>query len=451
MTAMTDQPARRADSPIDRAMSRLGRFGGAAAGTFAAKIGGVAFAFALQVVLARSLAPIAYGDFVVVFGLLQVAVVIAGCGMPFAALRFMPRYRVENRSDLTRGFINRAAGATVVGAMLIVAATLVALLLPRDGLLRDELDAALHVGVALVLPMALLILLGVLLQAEGRPVAAEFVQNGLRFALTLVLVVLALAIGVAPSAASVLAAYGIVTVACAVGLVVVLRRALAGRLAAAARYETRLWLASGSAMLLVLSASILNERLDLLMIGALLGSEQAGLYAPAQRIAQLLTLGTASVNAVLASLIAARQAAGDRAGLRDAMTKAARMATAVTLPGVVFVVAAGPFLLGIFGDVFRASAGALNVLALSQLATALFGSVGGLVVLVGHNRPVILATLAAVALNVLFGLALIPAWGLEGAALAQLLATQASTAALAIWAWRHLRIDSSVLGLRGST
>lgn len=451
MTTMADRMASRTESLVDRAKARLGGFGRTAVQTFAAKIGGIAFAFALQVVLARNLSPAGYGDFVLVFGILQVVVVAAGCGMPFAALRFMPRYRVENRHDLARGFIIQASAATAACAVLIVVSGEIARMALADDLLRPDLVAALHIGLYLVLPMSAVILLAILIQAEGRPVAGEFVLNGLRYVLTLAVVCIAMLMGVVPSAVMALVAYGVASVACALGLLVVLRASLAPRMATTARYETRVWFASGSAMLIVLSTSILNERLDLLLIGALLGSEQAGLYAPAQRIAQLLTLGPTSVNAVLASLISARHAAGDHAGLQGTMTKAARLAAAITLPGTLFVAIAGPTLLGLFGEVFRAGVGALNILALSQLATALLGSVGGLIVLVGHNLPVLVAACSAVALNVLLGVVLIPVWGLEGAALAQLLATQAATFGLAIWAWRRLHIDPSILGLRAKS
>lgn len=450
MTLAPESRAKGGGAAVGILRDRFASFGGQAARTFAAKISGLAVAFALQVTLARALHPAGYGDFVLVFGILQVAVVVIGCGMPFAALRFVPRYRADRQYGLLRGFIAVATAATLIGACVAIGVNEGVRAYLFTGSMRPELDDSLRIGSFLSLPMSMLILFAVLMQADGQPVASEFVQNGLRFVLTLAIVALALFLGWHLDSARALMIYGGVTIVCTAGLALIIWRSFRPILQAdRSQYQVGAWFASGGTMLVVLSASILNERLDLLLVGTILGSEQAGIYSAAQRIAQLLTLGTASVNAVLAALISARFAAGDHVGLQNLMTKAARLAASVTIPATVAVVLLGPMLLGIFGEPYRASAGALNLLAASQLTTTLLGSIGGLVVLTGHNWPVVLATFAAVGLNIALGIVLIPTFGLEGAAAAQFLATQSTAATLAIWVWRRLKIDTTVIGIRG--
>ena len=102
----------------------------------------------------------------------------------------------------------------------------------------------------------------------------------------------------------------------------------------------------------------------------------------------------------------------------------------------------------VFGAAYGGSGAALGILAIGQLCDAAFGSVVFLLNMTGHERDTVRGLSIGVVVNALLNLALIPLFGINGAAAATALT-------LLIWnvlLWRAVRrrlgIDSTALGLR---
>ena len=100
-------------------------------------------------------------------------------------------------------------------------------------------------------------------------------------------------------------------------------------------------------------------------------------------------------------------------------------------------------LLRLFGPGFDVARPALLILAGAQLVNALAGSVGILMSMTGHQNAVSVVLAFAAALNVGLNFALIPRYGLIGAAVATGLATVAWNVTLAVLVRRRLGIRST--------
>ena len=139
------------------------------------------------------------------------------------------------------------------------------------------------------------------------------------------------------------------------------------------------------------------------------------------------------------------EAKADRAGFMHKLGDANAFAATFALIMFAGIVVAAPLALMLFGPSFQAGHLPLAILSLALLIRAVFGPAA--MVLSINDRPY--ATLPAVALGaavlIAANLALVPSFGLNGAAWAALLAQ--STWAIAMWltALRLARIDVSIL------
>jgi O-antigen/teichoic acid export membrane protein len=112
-----------------------------------------------------------------------------------------------------------------------------------------------------------------------------------------------------------------------------------------------------------------------------------------------------------------------------------------------FVLLGGPILRLVFGADFGAADVALAVVSVGQLANVATGSVGVLLVMTGHQREAALGTAAGAVLNVGLAIALIPALGAIGAAVAAAASTIVSNVLLVVVVRRKLQLDATAAGL----
>lgn len=192
---------------------------------------------------------------------------------------------------------------------------------------------------------------------------------------------------------------------------------------------------------------LLNNRVDLILIGTLRGAHDAGLYAVATRAATLVLFVSQAANMALAPRIASLYHTGDQVRLQRLITAAARRILIATLPLAILLVTAAWWLLYyLFGASFTPAARPLQILAGSQLAAVAIGSVGVILNMAGHERRSMVGLSIAVVLNIVLNLILIPRLGPEGAAIATGASIVFAQALMWYWIRRRLHLRPSALG-----
>jgi O-antigen/teichoic acid export membrane protein len=407
------------------------------------KGGAVLAGFALQIVLARLLGAEGLGVFA---GFLAAATVLAtagGLGMPVAAMRFLPVYLAEGDHARLAGFLGAARQYCLLGASglaLTLAACL--LLLPPLG---AEAPAALAAA-ALVPLLAWGGLSAGLLQASGQPLRADAAINFARPMLAILLALLAASFGtLGPHHALWLMAAA--ALATGVAAATAARRSLPRPSGIVPdRSERARWLQSGMTLVLGMVVTSLIERLDIIMLGILLGAEEAGPYSVASRLALTIALASAAVASLVGPELARRAAAGDRVALQASAGRAALLGAGMAVASAVAIAAAWPFLLPAFGPGFDAATTPLMILLAAQVGIAAAGAAGGLLAVTGRNGAIIAISIGAVILDTALLLILVPAFGPAGAALATAATGLCHAAALVIAAIRLLGVDPSLRG-----
>ena len=171
-----------------------------------------------------------------------------------------------------------------------------------------------------------------------------------------------------------------------------------------------IWL--GSMLHLVLSWA------DTALIAAWLETSDVAHYRAAFRLAALLTFTQFAVNALGAPTFGALHAKGDAEALRRAVHRIGWMNTAVALPGLLFLVALGTWLLGFWGPAFAQPHvyQALLILAAGQCFNALCGPVMYLMNMTGGERAGLLILAISAVAQLSAAAFLVPEMGLIGAA-----------------------------------
>jgi O-antigen/teichoic acid export membrane protein len=181
---------------------------------------------------------------------------------------------------------------------------------------------------------------------------------------------------------------------------------------------------------------------DVVLVNFLRGSAQAGHYTAAARLAFISTSVLVVANAVLQPRIAALWHLGQRDVLRRLLgTATALLAAAAVVVTATLTLGARPLLL-IFGGEFEAAVAPLRVLAIGQFVMLASGPVGAVLLMTGHSRRQIQATVIAVFVNIVADIILIPRYGVMGAAIATALALSVKNLTGAFWAWRVVSVRS---------
>jgi O-antigen/teichoic acid export membrane protein len=179
---------------------------------------------------------------------------------------------------------------------------------------------------------------------------------------------------------------------------------------------------------------------DKVFIGFYLSARALGIYAVAMTLVAFVPITLQSVNQIFAPTIADLHARGERDLLGRIFQTLTKWILGLTLPLAAVVIIFARPLLGIFGPEFESGWPILVIGTLGQLVNCGAGSVGYLLLMSGNQHRLVKVQAAMAAVMVLLNLALIPQWGITGAAVAAAVTNAASN----LW---YLREVDQALGL----
>ncbi|HST35747.1 MAG TPA: oligosaccharide flippase family protein [Allosphingosinicella sp.] len=183
-------------------------------------------------------------------------------------------------------------------------------------------------------------------------------------------------------------------------------------------------------------------RVDLYLVGILLGEGPAGIYGMARQIRVPVRQVRQSFDGLLNPIIARTLAVKGAVETGAATAAAARLILALQLPILIALVFAGVPLLAWFGPAFTAGYWALLLLAAADMIQGAFG-VSDLIIL--YRRPLaqLSVTAANIAVNLLAGALLIVPFGVTGAALSVLIGVLAGALIRRLSLRRHFGIGTA--------
>jgi O-antigen/teichoic acid export membrane protein len=411
----------------------------------------------VQLLLARLMGVTEYGVFAYALAWMMALGTLGAFGMQNASARYVAAYTAQRRWSELAGFLRfRASAVTAVSLCMTLTLAGFAAWWESSGASADT-RAALWVA-ALGTPVAAhLVSSQGALRGFHRQSIAEMLDRWIRTATLLVAALALYAWGGSLSGELAISAFVFSTAgALAVSSRIIRRVTPAPARTVAPSWRRKAWLQSGFALMLMSSMQLVLNRLDVLMLGAIVGPAAAGIYMVVSKLAELTTFALSTTNTVVAPMISEYHVAGNRDDLQRLLGLSARIIAVVTTAFAVVFWVLGEWGLSLFGEEFKAGYTALLILIAGQVFNGLCGPVGFLATMTGHERWAAANQFVAAALNVLLNSLLIPRYGMVGAALAT--ATSMAVWNLSLLAFVRVRLrlnptifSGAALGLRAAT
>jgi O-antigen/teichoic acid export membrane protein len=433
------------------AATRLLRRG--ASGALLVQVGGAGFSLIVNVLLARLVGKSQYGIYAYAMSWVSVLVVLALLGQSSSVVRFVPVYLHRKDWGTLRGLRRGASGIVLAGSVVImlVGAAVVFALRNRMG------DATLQTMLAGFLLLPLLAQLGLnggFFRGYKQAVSAGAYNSLVRpvFFIALVLA-LALPLGLRLTARDIMLANVIAALAAVGCSEWQLSR---GWPAAAKRvkpsYDSRAWFRLGRQLFLLAAIGIVSNRVDVLILGGFAGADEVGPYYAAVRLAAIAAYGLTAVNTILAPMIAESYAVEDHATMARLVHHAAKLTFVVTATVGIGIAVAGYWVLGLFGKGFAEAAFIpLLIILAGQCISAAAGPVGFLMTMTRYERQASWFMALAATLNIVLSVALIPLFGLIGAAIASAVGIVAWNLSGLLFVRSRLDVNPTVLPLPGKS
>ena len=415
-----------------------------ASGAFVVSVCGTGLGFLSNLLIARVTGRAEFGIYALMFSWVSVLAVVAQAGQDISVVRFVPSYLRAGAWGEVRG-LRRAIGllvlATSVGAAVIGCLVVHAFGAQHGATWR----ATFYIGFALLPILTQLQQSGALHRAFKRPVVTGLYQSIARPGLLIVFVIgLALAFPHvdAPMVAAACVAAALLALAGSAWHLT--REWPAPERRVTPVYATRHWVMVGAQLSMLSIVVVAGNRLDVLIVGALLGTGDVGPYYAAVRMAGFAWFAQQAINVILAPMIAERFDAHDMRALQVIAARAARIGCAGAIAVSIAFSLIGRWVLGLFGQGFEVAYVPLLVLLWGFSATSALGEVGFMLSMTKYQKQAALFVFIGIATNCVAAALLVPRLGATGAAIG---------AVLSLFVWRglawwytreHLGVDPSV-------
>jgi O-antigen/teichoic acid export membrane protein len=166
-----------------------------------------------------------------------------------------------------------------------------------------------------------------------------------------------------------------------------------------------------------LSGQVVIQRLDIVLVAIIRGPSDAAIYTAATRFLVVGQLGNSAISMAAQPQLSRLSGLRDRLGTRTVYQATTAWVVLLTWPLWLLAISYGPTVLSVFGHSYRTGSTVMVILGCAMLLASACGQVD--VVLTSNGRSVLSLAdgLIALAVNVGVDLALIPRYGITGAAI----------------------------------
>ncbi|KRF21594.1 flippase [Paenibacillus sp. Soil787] len=392
--------------------------------SFLLNVAGVGLAVLMQVVLARGLGVTSYGNYAFVMTVITFLVFPANLGFDTAIVRYVSSYNSSQLWGEIKGLLRRANQLTFLASFVImVISSLVIYVI--YGSSPGELYQTFLVSLLVIPLMAVTTLRQSALLAIKEVMFAQFPEKVMRPVCCMAALLLYKTIFHTQASAldAMIIFFGSMILSYLVGAWVLHRKLSPSTKNQAVKYHTKHWLSESTTLMVNSGMYLILGQLSVVMVGMMHGTSESGIFSAAVRIATMVSFAITSINMIAAPIISECYAKGDMKQMQRICTLSGR--SGFLFAGLVFlaVLLLGPWLLGMFGEEFRAGQPALLLLSLSHLIHAYCGQSGTVMTMTGQQRASSRYLMIATGMNIVLNLLLIPSMGMVGAATAGLVST----------------------------
>lgn len=382
------------------------------------KFAGILLTYLVQVFLARWMGRTEYGIYEYVIAWSVLLAIPAGLGLPHTVLRFVSEYQVKEEWGLLRGIVRSSWLITIVGSCLlsILAAGVILLL---NSYHPFAYATPLLIGIGLI-PLQALVNLQLETARAAKDVTLAYAPSEIIWPVLLMCGLFLVLETTHPLTGLSAIAWAQIALLAAIlfQLGLLLLKLSKEFVVTQPVYAIREWLGVAFILLIQHSFVTIVSKTDTIMVGSILGPEEAGMYGAALKTAEWVTFLLIIINIVAAPSFAALYTKGDIEGLQKLISTVSLWIFWPTVAISLFLAVFSQPILGIFGSEFIAASGSLKILVFGNFVGALCGSVGYLMVMTGHQNKSVAVFVYAAIINIVLNAIAIPLVGAVGAAIA---------------------------------
>lgn len=415
--------------------------------SFLIRVSGAGLAFLLQIFLARIMGEDEYGIYSYVIAWMMIATIISPLGINKTAVKFIPSYISTKKFITLRIYVKWIVLFTFFSSITVMLVGIIGLYaIPSD--LDDGHKLALMIGCSLISINALILLCMEVMRGLRKIYFSESANSIIR-----PLLIMGLAsiwffyTGEKPNSLYVLALNSGTGVLILIILLLLLKKLLKpfpNQQNTAVYSEKKAWFKTAIPLLFVTAGNIIQGKTNIIMIGAMIGTTDSGMYNAASNITQLIGLPLLSINMILAPVISQLHTSNQQIELQNAVKQAARWSffSSVLLGSIVFILA--DKFLWLFGPNFIEQTTALQILLLAQIVSGAAGPAGYLLSMTGSQMSLAVIVISCAMLNIVLNFILIPNHGTNGAAIATFISIATTNVLMALLAIKHTRINPTI-------
>jgi O-antigen/teichoic acid export membrane protein len=406
---------------------------------------GIGLSYGLQVLLARLMGSQAYGVYAYVTTLALLLSTFTVLGFPTAALRFVSEYTMKEQWGHLRGFLRSSALLMCITSLLVALCGSAVIFWGQTS--NDSGNIApMLIGMALV-PLLALEKMQTSIFRGIKHIALAVGPLKILWPLLFVVGVLSCYLsGYTPTSTLVVSIAGISLLVLQLTRSVLLRQKMPGPFFQAKPvYEIRMWLRVSLPMFLAGIFMVVLNRTDVILLGALQGYREVGLYSVAERTATLVSFILTGVNAIVAPTLVTLHAERGLQGLEILLLKTAHLIFWPSLLISIGLIVFSDSILRCFGEEFVAVRWEMIILIGGQLVNSGVGSVGVLLDMMGYQRENARVCAVGALANIVLNAIGIPLFGITGAALAAMLTMVLWNVWLYTIAKKKLNIQMSIV------
>jgi len=410
---------------------------------------GLNYLFSMYV--ARALGPVDFGLYALGITVFNIVVLFAPLGMETTVMKFVSQQvGSDGMASVRKTIVSGVGVAAGFGLFLALCLAFSSDLLARTLFGKPELSPILLL-LALGVPLAAVsaVVLSSM-QALGHIRAMTLIRNGLEPVGKFLLAAIALSIGfgLAGVLGALLSVF-LVSFVISVGYLGRLTDVRFERRIVSEGLEIKTLLAFSMPLVISNLFSIVAPRSDMLTIGAHLAPQDIAIYAVATQTAAVLALILSAFDSAIMPTIGGLLARRELAQLAEASKAAARWAMTISILVFIQLALFSGDVLRLFGPTFESGAICLVILAAGHLVGSASVSSTGIILMSGHSKTIMVISIIIGLALIVSNMALVPQFGIVGAACATSFCIAASSLLCAIqakkysgvipYSWRQLK------------
>lgn len=389
---------------------------------FILKIVGMLFGYVFALLITRNFGAHAMGIFALSTTALSIFSIVGRLGFDTALLRFVAEYSSQNRWDLVKEIYIKSMKIVVpLSLLLSVILYLASPYMAKHIFHKEYLSFYFRIVSFAVLPMVLILINSQTLRALKKIKEFSFLQNISNFLFASIFLAVLLVFTKQQS-------IPVVSYILALFLGAVVSQILWQKNAklGAVQYEKIVKLKTilnvSLPMLLSSSMFFIMNWTAIIMLGMFKTDAEVGIFNVAVKIATFTSITLFAINSIAAPKFAEFYGKREMKGLGKIAQQSTKLIFWTSFPVLLVIFLFPSFILGIFGQEFKTGIYALILLTIGQFINAISGSVGLILQMTGKQKVFQNIILTATLFNVVLNAILIPKYGINGAALANMFA-----------------------------